>query len=140
MEIFRKYRRKRLLKIQIFKTDLPSVNAIKQINLLILKQSKITEKDKGLKSSRGEYMIYNLWGISYGQMKKYILNLPQEKITYLENIKLNFPEKSSIFDQCAYYFRAFSRCQIFKDGNHRTGFFALQNILRKKDIKIDTSL
>ena len=67
-------------------------------------------------------------------MKKYILNLPVEDPN---KILWNFPEKSNIFHQCAYYFRAFSRSQIFLDANHRTGFFSLLAILKKKGMDID---
>jgi len=78
--------------------------------------------------------------MSYNQMRKYICNLPQEKIGFIEKIMDNFPEKATIYEQCAYYFRAFSRGQIFLDGNHRTGYFSLQNILNRKGIIIIADL
>ena len=52
----------------------------------------------------------------------------------------HFPLDINIYGQCAYYFRAFSRGQIFLDANHRTGYFSLTNILRKKGIIINASL
>ena len=72
--------------------------------------------------------------MSHSQMKKYILDLTVED---LNKILWNFPEKSNIFHQCAYYFRAFSRSQIFLDANHRTGYFSLKAILKKKGVNIN---
>jgi len=92
---------------------------------------------KSQKSASGESPIYNLYDMSYHQMKNYILRLPSENVSYIDKIMVNFPEGSSIYDQCAYYMRAFSRAQIFLDANHRTGFFSLANILKKKGITIE---
>lgn len=97
----------------------------------------LMDAKKGVKSSSGESTIYNLNDKSYHQMKDYILNLPSENVTYIERIMMDFPARSSIYDQCAYYLRAFSRAQIFPDANHRTGYFSLVNILKKKGILID---
>jgi len=116
---------------QISKSCLPSAEAIKQINLMFLMNAK-----KALKTASGERPIYNLYDKSFHQMKNYILRLPAENVSYIEKIMSNFPEKSSIYDQCAYYMRAFSRAQIFLDANHRTGFFSLANILKKMGIFI----
>lgn len=91
---------------------------------------------KGQKDSKGEVTVYNLEDLSYNQMKDRIINLPEEQREYLMKILLNFPENATIFEQCAYYFRAFSRGQIFADANHRTGFFSLGSILKRKGIKI----
>lgn len=117
---------------QISKFDLPSAQAIQQINLMFLMNAK-----KAQKSASGERPIYNLYDRSFHQMKNYILKLPSEYVSYIEKIMTNFPDKSSIYDQCAYYMRAFSRAQIFLDANHRTGFFSLANILKKKGIIIE---
>jgi len=121
-----------LITEQITKEDLPRAHAIQQINLMFLMNAKRAQR-----SASGERPIYNLFDRSYHQMKNYILKLPSENVRYIEKIMENFPERSSIYDQCAYYMRAFSRAQIFLDANHRTGFFSLANILKRKSIVID---
>lgn len=93
---------------------------------------------RGVKSSDGEQTIYHLHDMSYNKMKNYILHLPTELIIGIQKIMDNFPENFNIHEQCAYYMRAFSRSQIFLDGNHRTGYFSLVNILKKKGIIIDS--
>ena len=125
-------KRSRFEEVKIKKSDLPTVYAIKQINLTFLMDSK-----KGIKDSSGSRAVYHLRGMSYSQMKKYIQNLPAERTNAIERILSDFPIRSHIFNQCAYYYRAFSRTQVFFDANHRTGFFSLANILRKKGILID---
>jgi prophage maintenance system killer protein len=117
---------------RISKTDLPRAKPIQQINLMFMMDAK-----KGVRSPSGEKPIYNLSDKSFHQMKMYLLKLPAENVGYIEKIMLNFPEKSAIHEQCAYYMRAFSRAQIFPDANHRTGFFSLARILEKKGINIE---
>ena len=73
-------------------------------------------------------------------MQKYIMELPEDSVEYLQKILDNFPEDEDIYNQSAYYFRAFSRGQIFLDANHRTGYFSLANILKKKRIIINADL
>ena len=126
-------KRSRFEEIKIRKKDLPTVYAIKQINLTFLMDSK-----KGVKDSSGTRAVYHLLGRSYNQMKKYIQNLPMERTNSIERILSNFPTRSHIFNQCAYYYRAFSRAQIFPDANHRTGFFSLQYLVRLQGLYIDS--
>jgi prophage maintenance system killer protein len=116
---------------RIRKADLPRAKPIQQINLNFMMDAK-----KAVKSPSGEKPIYNLSDKSYHQMKQYILRLPAENVSYIDKIIMNFPEKSSIYEQCAYYMRAFSRAQIFPDANHRTGYFSLARILAKKGFVI----
>jgi len=73
-------------------------------------------------------------------MKKYILEPPKELTDFIIKIRLNFPENADIYNQCAYYFRAFSRSQLFYDANHRTGYFSLSQVLNKKGIMINADL
>ena len=121
-----------IIKELISKTDLPRAKPIQQINLMFMMDAK-----KGVRSSSGEKPIYNLSDKSFHQMKEYLLKLLAENVGYIEKIMMNFPDKSAIHEQCAYYMRAFSRAQIFPDANHRTGFFSLARILEKKGIVID---
>lgn len=123
------------IKVKIYRHELPTPYTIKQINLMFLLNAK-----RGVKSSTGELTVYHLYDRSYNQMKDYILNLPDELVTYIEKIMLNFPDNAPLYNQCAYYFRAFSRGQIFYDANHRTGYFSLATILKKKDIIINARL
>jgi prophage maintenance system killer protein len=116
------------LKYRLSKSDLLSANSIKQANLEFLINAK-----KGAKNTQGEKTQYLLHDMSFNQMKKYILNLPVDD---LNKILWHFPEKSNLFHQCAYYFRAFSRSQIFLDANHRTGYFTLKIILKKMGIDV----
>jgi len=120
---------KNAIKYRISKSELLSPRSLKQINLQFLMNAK-----KGIKNSDGDVTQYILHDMSHSKMKKYILALPKNDII---KINLNFPEKSDIFNQCAYYFRAFSRGQIFLDANHRTAYFSLKAILKKKGIEIN---
>jgi prophage maintenance system killer protein len=117
---------------RIERKDLPTPYTIKIINIMFLRNAK-----RQVKNSSGEQTIYHLHDKTYNQMRKYILNVPDEGI---QKIIDNFPFYENIYEQCAYYFRAFSRGQIFLDGNHRTGFFSLSNILKKKSIIINANL
>ena len=55
---------------------------------------------------------------------------------FIEKIRLNFPDEDDIFEQSAYWYRAFSRGQVFHDANHRTGFFSWKNLLHNRGIEI----
>lgn len=132
--MFASFRRRRIRR-RISKKDLPDPYTIKYINLMFLQNAK-----RERKSSTGEVTEYLLHGMTFDKMKHYVLDLPEEKISYIQKIIDNFPEKDDIYQQCAYYFRAFSRGQIFLDANHRTGYFSLANILRKNGIKINADL
>jgi prophage maintenance system killer protein len=118
--------------IRIERKDLPTPYAIKIINKMFLRNAK-----RQVKNSSGERTIYNMHDKTYKQMGKYILNVSDESIQKIIN---NFPLYVNIYEQCAYYFRAFSRGQIFLDANHRTGYFSLSNILKKKSIIINANL
>ena len=128
-------RKRKFTGIKIKKTELPNVKVIIDINLECLKDSKNIDEEQD-----EDTPIYCLHGMTYNQMRKYICNLPEEKIVFIEKIMNNFPEKANIYAQCAFYFRAFSRGQIFYDANHRTGYFSLQNILNRKGIIIKADL
>ena len=124
---------KKIQKIRIQKSELPSVEILKQINLKFLRNAKQGKKDSG-----GEKTIYHLYQFnSYSQTRKYIVNLPDDKVDIIRALIDYFPEKSSIYCQCAYYYRAFSRGQIFPDANHRTGFFSLQQLVNQNGLYID---
>jgi prophage maintenance system killer protein len=81
--------------------------------------------------------IYLTHGFSHSKLKKMILNPEPEERDFIEKIRLNFPDEDDIFEQSAYWYRAFSRGQVFHDANHRTGFFSWKNILRNKDLEIN---
>ena len=127
--------RKRRIKRNILKKDLPDPYTVKYINLMFLQNAK-----RERKSSTGEVTEYLLHGMTWNQMKHYVLNLSEENISYIQKIMDNFPEEGDIYQQSAYYFRAFSRGQIFLDANHRTGYFSLANILKKNGVKINADI
>ncbi len=120
------------INLRIDRKDLPTPYTIKIINKMFLKNAK-----KEVKNSKGEKTIYNMHDKTYHEMSKYILNVPDEDI---QKVITNFPLSVNIYEQSAYYFRAFSRGQTFLDANHRTGFFSLSNILKKKSIIINANL
>ena len=126
---------KKPIKIKIQKKDLLSAEAIININIMFLINAR-----KGVKNKKGEKAIYELHGKTHKQMKKYIKNLPSDHRSNITQINIDFPTKTYIYNQCAYYFRAYSRSQIFLDANHRTGFFSLALILRKKGIIINADV
>jgi len=95
---------------------------------------------KGVKNRKGEKTIYELHGKTHRQMKKYIKELPSEYRNNITRINIDFPINTDIYRQCAYYFRAYSRSQIFLDANHRTGFFSLALILKRKGIIINADV
>ena len=127
--------RKRKIRRNISKNNLPDPYTIKHINLMFLQNAK-----RERKSSTGEATEYLLHGMTWNQMKRYVMNLSEENISYIQKIMDNFPENDDIYQQSAYYFRAFSRSQIFLDANHRTGYFSLANILKKNGVKINADL
>ena len=127
--------RKSRIKRNILKKDLPDPYTVKYINLMFLQNAK-----RERKSSTGEVTEYLLHGMNWNQMKRYILNLSEENVSYIQKIMDNFPEDGDIYQQSAYYFRAFSRGQIFLDANHRTGYFSLANILKKNGVKINADI
>jgi prophage maintenance system killer protein len=125
---------KKILKKHILKSDLPTVEMLKQINLKFLNNAK-----QGKKDSCGVETVYHLYHFeSYSKTRKHIVGLPQNKVEIIESMIKHFPEKTSIYEQCAYYYRAFSRAQIFPDANHRTGFFSLQYLVRLQGLYIDS--
>jgi prophage maintenance system killer protein len=126
---------KSIKNVKIYRSDLPTVYVIKQINLMLLRMSK-----KGLFNKNKEPMVYHTWGRSYKEMRRYILEPPTQCEEKIIQIRMKFPEDADIFEQCAYYFRAFSKCQIFLDGNHRTGYFSLIEILKKNGLCIKTNI
>jgi prophage maintenance system killer protein len=120
------------IKARISKTELPSADTVINININFLIRAKQKKMDKNKKIT-----VYKTHDLSYNQVKKQLLHFPAEDKYKITQINLNFPEKANIYAQCAYYFRAFGKAQIFPDANHRTGYFALSQILRKKGLKID---
>ena len=84
-----------------------------------------------------EVPIYMTHGLSHSRLKKMILNPEQEEREFIEKIRMNFPDGDDIFEQSAYWYRAFSRGQVFHDANHRTGFFSWKNLLHNKGIEIN---
>ena len=120
------------INVRITKSELPSADTIININLNFLLRAKRKEMDKNKKVA-----IYNTHDMSYNKVKKNLLNFPADDKYKITQINLNFPDRSNIYVQCAYYFRAFSKAQIFPDANHRTGYFALSQILKKKGLKIE---
>jgi prophage maintenance system killer protein len=122
------------INIKLKREDLPSIRSIQSINLAFLDDAR-----REIKDGRGNVTVYILHDMSYHQMKRYILKLPPDREEALRSIMENFPEKTDIYEQCAYYFRGFSRSQIFLDANHRTGYFSLVNLLRRKGLCLDAS-
>ena len=120
------------INVRIAKSELPSADTIININLNFLLRAKRKEMDKNKKVA-----IYNTHDMSYNKVKKLLLNFPSDDKYKITQINLNFPERARIYGQCAYYFRAFSKSQIFPDANHRTGYFGLSQILKKKGLKIE---
>jgi len=120
------------IKARITKSELPSADTIININLNFLMRAKRKEMDKNKKVA-----IYNTHDLSFNQLKKHLKNFPSDDKYKITQVNLNFPERTNIYGQCAYYFRAFGKAQIFPDANHRTGYFALSQILKKKGLKID---
>ena len=120
------------IKARISKTELPSADTIINININFLIRAKQKKMDKNRKIT-----VYKTQDLSHNQMKKRLLHLHSEDKYKITKINLNFPKQSNIYAQCAYYFRAFGKAQIFPDANHRTGYFALFQILRKKGLKIE---
>ena len=118
--------------IHITKGELPSADTIINININFLLRAKRKEMDRNKKVA-----IYNTHDLSFNQVKKQLMNFPKDDKYKITQINLNFPERVQIYRQCVYYFRAFSKSQIFPDANHRTGYFALSQILKKKGLIID---
>ena len=108
------------IKARISKTELPSADTIINININFLIRAKRKKMYKNRKIT-----VYKTHDLSYNQMKKRLLHLHSEDKYKITKINLNFPERSNIYAQCAYYFRAFGKAQIFPDANHRTLYFAL---------------
>jgi hypothetical protein len=123
---------RKIEKIKFYRTNLPNVETLKAINLRFLMDAK-----NGLKDSKGDVAIYHLFEGSYSQMRKRITDLSSDKVQIIEAINIHFPENTNIYCQCAYYYRAFSRSQIFPDANHRTGYFSLQRMLEIKGLEIN---
>jgi prophage maintenance system killer protein len=119
-------------KIKLYRTNLPNVETLKAINLRFL-----TDAKNGVKDSKGDVAIYHLFGSSYNQMRRKITNLSSDNVQIIDAICKYFPENTNIFCQCAYYYRAFSRSQIFPDANHRTGYFSLQRMLEIQGLEIN---
>jgi prophage maintenance system killer protein len=120
------------IKARITKGELPSAETIINININFLVRAKQKKMDKNKKITH-----YETQDLPYNQVKKQLLNFSADDKYKITQINLNFPERSNIYAQCAYYFRAFGKAQIFPDANHRTGYFALSQILKKKGIKIE---
>ena len=120
------------IKERISKAELPSADTIINININFLIMARQKKRDKNKKVP-----VYNTHDQSYNQVQKELLHFPSEDKYKITQINLNFPERANIYAQCAYYFRAFGKAQLFPDANHRTGFFALSQILKKKGLVID---
>ena len=119
--------------IKIYKQDLPGPEVIKQINYSFYQNARKAQK-------RGyDEPVYLTHGLTHNQMRKKILTMASEETASLTKFIVCFPSNSNLYSQCAYWYRAFSRSQLFLDANHRTGFFSLQNVLRKKELIIDAS-
>ena len=120
-------------RIKIYKQDLPGPEVVKQINYSFYLNARKAQK-KGF-----DEPIYLTHNYTHNQMRKKILEMTSEETASLAKFINCFPSNSDIYCQCAYWYRAFSRSQLFPDANHRTGIFSLQNILRKKGVFIDAS-
>ena len=127
--------KKSLGRIKISIHELPSLYVIKNVNYRLLNEAK-----RGLTNKDGEPMIYETWGKTFDDTKKIILNPSPDCQKKFIDIRKHFPVRAYIFSQCAYYFRAFSKCQLFPDGNHRTGYFSLLQIMKKKNLRLKAGL
>ncbi len=126
----RKGKAKGIDQIRIKKSEIPPPTAVMQVNYMFYLNYKKEVVDSG-----GSKTVYNLWGEARHHTKKVILESEKIRLTIGE-INANFPTRSHIYNQCAYYYRAFSKCQIFPDANHRTGYFCIRKILNDKGLRI----
>ena len=117
----------------IYKYELPTPYTVKLINLRFLDDYVM-----GIKRNKKDVHVYELHGMTYKQMRRNILSPDKDEL--IERINSNFPTGGDIYSQSAYYFRAFSRSQIFYDANHRTGYFCLWQLIHHKGYELKATI